>query len=637
MLLNQVLSSKLQKLRKYLSAKMILIIQLIIISFLMPITNICAQEVRLSKQKTTIGDFFADLKKQTGYSFLWDNGLLDSDKKIELSNGGFSLEKALEQCLKGTELAFKIQNKIVYILKKSDSSEQITIKGRILDEQGKPVASAVVRLKGTERSTTTNSDGDFYMENVGQYNAVEISCVGYQSALLSAKKEMGYIVLKAKVNELDQVIVNAGYYSTTEKERTGSISTVTAKDIETQPIDNVLQALGGKVPGMTVAQTDGLPGGFFDVVIRGRNSLQEGYRPLILIDGVPFSNDKTAGAFPGAQLGNSPLAALNPSDIESIEVLKDADATAIYGSRGSNGIILITTKKGKAGPGSLNINAYTGITAATQNIQMLNTQQYLEMRKEAFKNDNITPTVTSAPDLLVWDQNKYTDWNKLYRQGTAKSSNIQMEYSGGDALSTYRIGLNYHHETPLNTDVAKKVTGHNLGYNKGGMQVGLTHHTKDGRLSFTLNTGYHFDNSAFTGLVGLITLPPNAPDPIDSSGNLVWQANGVSYQNPLADLYKTYNSQNKTMVSSLNITYKILHGFDFEVNGGYDFNQYKEVRNSPAIAFNPSSYQTSSSNFQNTEVSSWQIEPMLHYSSNIRSKSKIDLVGGTSWNTKKTE
>lgn len=613
-----------------------------LVTFLHVSAATLAQKVSLHKTNVTFNEVLEEIRHQTGYDFVYSDEILKDSRKVTVNVKNEDLKVVLDQIFTNQPLEYEVGDKIVIVSKKTpsiwqqikDKFDEISVKGRVLDEQGNPIAKAVIKLPGTNRSTITDDNGYFFLDKVGQYNTIEVSFIGFITESLPAKKDMGTIVLKVQIKALEQVLINAGYYSTTEKERTGSISTVTAKDISTQPVDNVFQALAGKVPGLTVMQTDGLPGGNFDVTIRGKNSLQEGYHPLIIIDGVPFFNDKTSGSFPGAGLSNSPLGVLNPNDIESVEVLKDADATTIYGSRGANGVILITTKKGKAGPGTLTAKAYTGASVSTQNIQLLNTQQYLEMRKEAFANDGLTPTATSAPDLLTWSQTAYTDWNKVYREGTAHTSNAQLDYAGGDSLTTYRIGFNYHHESPLNAEVASKYAGHDLAYDKRNLQTSLSHHSKNKRFSFTINSSLNYDKSAYTGLIGIITLPPNAPNPIDANGKLVWSANGASYNNPLAPLYNTYGGENKTTVNSLNLSYKILPGLDFQVTGGVNYNLYSEVNNHPAIATNPLYNQKSYSNFQTTNVSSWEAEPMLHYMRNLNSKSKIDVLGGVSWDSK---
>ncbi|WP_291117880.1 TonB-dependent receptor plug domain-containing protein, partial [Empedobacter sp. UBA7248] len=199
--------------------------------------------------------------------------------------------------------------------------------------------------------------------------------------------------------QLKDVVINAGYYAVKDKERTGSIARVTAKEIETQPVNSVLDALQGRVPGLEITPTSGTPGGGYTIRIRGQNSIAAGNNPLFIVDGVPFDTNSIGDTSTSAQIfyGSTinPLNYIDPQSIESIEVLKDADATAIYGSRGANGVLLITTKKGKATKTSISIDASTTVINPTKLPKLLNTEQYLEIRKKAFANDGVTTYPTT--------------------------------------------------------------------------------------------------------------------------------------------------------------------------------------------------------------------------------------------------
>ena len=191
-----------------------------------------------------------------------------------------------------------------------------------------------------------------------------------------------------------------------------------------------------------------MAGSGFQVRVRGENSMKQGNDPLYIIDGVPFIS-APLNEFDGANGTQSPLNSINPNDIDRIDVLKDADATAIYGSRGANGVILITTKKGKSGDSKVNFNIYTGYSKVSHKLDMLNTQQYLQLRKDAFRFDSATPTVNNAPDLLTWDQNGYTNWQDLLIGNTGKITSSQVSFSGGTSQTKFLISTNYRRETSV--------------------------------------------------------------------------------------------------------------------------------------------------------------------------------------------
>jgi TonB-dependent SusC/RagA subfamily outer membrane receptor len=225
------------------------------------------------------------------------------------------------------------------------------VTGIVTDENGQPLAGATVTVKGTGKGTLTDEKGQFMLKNVAGNSVLVISSVGYETQGINVKvgnSNINNVVLKQAMNKLDEVQIIA-YGTTTQRLNTGDVSTVTSKEIEEQPVSNPLAAIEGRVPGLVITQTTGVPGGSFTVQIRGQNSIANGNNPFYVIDGVPYnSNIPSTNVYSynflnGSLHGGSSLNFINPYDIESIEVLKDADATAIYGSRGANGVILITT------------------------------------------------------------------------------------------------------------------------------------------------------------------------------------------------------------------------------------------------------------------------------------------------------
>jgi len=234
-----------------------------------------------------------------------------------------------------------------------DVKQKIQLKGTVKDSSG--VLEGVMVTVGN-KVVTTDGNGKYTLD-ITPGDTITFSMMGYkdQSIVYTGQKVLN-ITLSEDNSTLDEIVVNAGYYSVKDRERTGSIARVTAKDIEFQPVVNPLQAIQGRVAGVDITQSSGIVGGNMDIEIRGTNFMGDKFsgrnNPLYIIDGVPFLSN-ALGLSSGnigieiLQNGISPLNAINPNDIESIEVLKDADATAIYGSRGANGVVLLTTKKGK--------------------------------------------------------------------------------------------------------------------------------------------------------------------------------------------------------------------------------------------------------------------------------------------------
>lgn len=237
---------------------------------------------------------------------------------------------------------------------------QSPVKGQLVDkETGEPICGATVINKATKRGTVTNEFGEFTINSNEKKTVLSISYLGYkpQELLVKDASQMLYLTLDQDISALQEVVV-IGYGTSTRDKLTGSVTTVTGEDLEQAAISSVLESLQGRVAGMYLAASSGLPGDQTTIEIRGKNSMNMKVGgccsarpltktdPLILLDGVPFSTESLSALGLGSIGEIDPLSSLNPSDVERIEVLRDADATAIYGSRGSNGVILITTKKG---------------------------------------------------------------------------------------------------------------------------------------------------------------------------------------------------------------------------------------------------------------------------------------------------
>ncbi|NCU06019.1 MAG: TonB-dependent receptor plug domain-containing protein, partial [Chitinophagaceae bacterium] len=339
--------------------------------------------------------------------------------------------------------------------------QQITIKGNVINEEGNPVSAATITIKGTTNSTVANTKGEFTLLNTKPNDTLMVSAIGYQTAIESNNmRGLITVILKRKITELDETVIIA-YGTTTKRYNTGNVATITTAQLATQPLSNPLAALHGRVPGLVVTQASGAPGSAIKIEIRGRTSLEtsaSGNDPLFIIDGIPFSpgnevvsqlRSSANNPRSASQGGLSPFALINPADIESIDILKDADATAIYGSRGANGVVLITTKQAKPGRTSFTVNTFTGISRIATRVEMLNTQQYLQMRREAFANDGSTPTVANAPDLLLWDTTRYTNFVNNFVGNTATNSNIQLSLAGGNSNTRFLLGTGYNRETAV--------------------------------------------------------------------------------------------------------------------------------------------------------------------------------------------
>jgi TonB-linked SusC/RagA family outer membrane protein len=634
-----------------------------------------SQTVTLSGKALHLENVFKEVRKQTGYFFLYPTGALQKAKRVNVTASNMPVTEFLKMVFKDQPLQYAIESKTVNIapytagerLFEPGSSylfAPVPIRGVVRDATGKPLSGASVVNRTSNASVSSGADGAFtiYAETG---HVLAISFVGYGKVaikLLSATSAVvvasdmssansteevtaaglengqtiaaggsGFsIALAAATSQLAEVIINKGYYTDTKKTSTGNVSKVSGEEIARQPVSNPLAALSGRVPGMFIAQSSGAPGSAFQVQIRGINSIANGNDPLYVIDGVPFSiapelqnNNNLNPA------GGNPLNLINPNDISSIEVLKDADATAIYGSRGANGVVLITTKKGKAGKAKVDLNFYQGIAKVTNQVKYLNTEQYLAMRKEALKNDGVAPDPAIDVDVLggsTWDPNRYTNWQDQLIGNTAKYTDAQAAVSGGSDQVQYNIGGGYHRETAV-------YPGEN-SMKKASMQVHLSGGSKDQRLKFNFSASYVNENTTLpvTDPISVMSyFAPNAPQAYNEDGTLNW-ANGTWLKgNPYAFLAQPYRGRSTNLLSNLMLTYNIMKGLDLKTSLGYTNVNMDQRRLIPFTTIDPLKGETSgSSTFNNSDTRSWIAEPQLDYKVNI-GKGKLAALAGLSF------
>ncbi|MCC9063636.1 SusC/RagA family TonB-linked outer membrane protein [Flavobacterium piscisymbiosum] len=513
--------------------------------------------------------------------------------------------------------------------------QQHQIQGTITDGTS-PLPGVTISIKNKLNSATISDYSGQYLFAASPLDTLIVSFIGYKTAYIAVNgRKVVDVQLLYDTTTLQEVRVNAGYYSVKESERTGSIARITSKDIEVQPVTNVLATMQARMAGVSITQNTGVPGGGFEIKIRGQNSLRvDANAPLYIIDGVPYSSESigsynTGTTFPTQ---SSPLNNINPDSIESIEVLKDADATSIYGSRGANGVVLITTKKGKAGKTKFSVTASTGAGRVTKFIKLMNTQQYLSMRRQAFVNDGITQYNPWDYDVNgTWDQNRYTDWQKELIGGTAQITDLQGSVSGGSDNTQFLLSGSYHTEST--------VFPGSFMYKKGGSQISLNHHSVDQKFRLSFSAGFNTqdnDQPSYDYTYDARTLPPNAPALYNADGTLNWE-NGT-WQNPLRNLNTKFESKTNDLTANTVLSYEIIPGLTAKGNFGYTNLDNNETRIIPSTIYNPA-YNVSSARsvifLNNTNRSSWIIEPQISWKKDLGS-SKIDLLLGSTFQSQQT-
>lgn len=594
-----------------------------------------SQKVTYEGKDVPMKKVFDIIGKQTGYKFCIDPGVLKRAAPVTLDIRNLSIQEAMQACMKGQLLRYEIDDRTVYVKLRekaatppvlpdlSDTSHLLAV--RVLDPAGLSLVGATVRINRTGRVAVTGGDGRAVITEAGLMDTITISYIGYEPAERKLTNDV-VVRLSPSPGQLDETVVT-GYGSTTQRQSTGNISVVKASDIDNQPVSNPLAALEGRVPGLVVTQLNGMPGAGFVVRVRGDNSIANGRDPLYVVNGVPFArnNASNSNILSGSAAGSlSPFYMIAPDDIESIEVLKDADATAIYGSRGANGVILLTTKKRRPGDSRLRVQANSGFSETTRRLPLLNTGQYVQMRLEALDNDGLKPDNRNAPELLNWDTTRYTDWGKYLIGGIAHTTDVHATLSGGHSNTQFLAGANYHHEST--------VLPGQLTDDRVTLHSNWGHTSPDKRLSVQVNAllGGDWNNQFTKDLTSLQFLDPHAPGPYDSTGKLVWNEHGVSLTNPLAFTRDKYRAVSYNFLVNSLFSYRLFRRWNFQLSPGYNVIRAGETSTTPIAAQDPATSPTGTHYSANTVTNTWILESQLEFT-DTTSKGVLTFLAGTSW------
>jgi TonB-linked SusC/RagA family outer membrane protein len=657
------------RLNKYHVFKSIVVMKLtaLILMISMQVSAVAySQQISLNFKNAPLRKVMQDIRKQAGYSFAANAEVIDHALPVTINIKSISIEKALQILFSNQPLTYFLEGKVINLALKTMEKKIVSgqkeqnltdLTGQIADSLDRPLSGADVMLQGQNgKRTYTDNNGRFILKDVPSEGSLLIRLIGFESINVSYKGNSVTIHLKQATSELDEVRVIA-YGTTSKRLTTGYSSRVSATEIEKSPINNPLLALSGRTPGVFISQASGISGGALKVNIQGINSITKGNDPFYVVDGVPYTSQLLPTLQPvlggvavvgGESVGNgNPFSYINPGDIESIEVLKDADATAIYGSRAANGAILITTKKGKSGQTKIDVTVQSGTGKVGRKFDMLNTQQYIQMRQEAYKNAGQPVPNTSSPkngsnyDLTVWDQNRYTDWQKELIGGTANYTDIQASVAGGSNQTTFRLNGGYHKETTVFPGDYANI--------KGSVGINVNHVSINNRFRVQFN-GNYLNNSnllPYADLTGAaLSLAPNAPALHTANGRLNWQRIEVNstthdsvstFANPLSALEKTYKVNVNNLISNADLSYVLVKGLILKTSLGYTDMVTRELSTTPLTAYSPETVanNTRSADYGNGRINSWIIEPQLTYSFSLLKGHADFLLGSTFQETKK--
>ena len=638
-----------------------------------------AQKVTLSVKDAPLEKVFRELKKQTGYDFWYEDKLLKKSRNVTFQVNNASLDSVLKLCFQYQPLSYDITDKTIVLKEASPSfvpafikekAAVIDVHGRVVNENDESLEGITVTVKGTGQGTSTDKNGDYNLQGVDEKATLVFTGVSIEKleVKLNGRSQLPVITLKTRINSMAETVV-VGYGTSKRKDLTGSVASVDVQEIKNAPFVSIDQALSGKAAGVQVIQGDGSPGGMAKIRIRGGTSLLGGNDPLYIIDGIPVQiqnrylqsaaeivspverfgagdpDNTISGSF---TRGLNSLGGLNINDIESIDILKDASSTAIYGSKAANGVVIITTKKGKKDQKPvMEANFYTGVSVPIKE-KLLNAAQYTAVFKEGAKNlndaraaanpvlppDAVATSILNTPGFLGTAN---TDWlDLILRNGLSQNADISVR--GGGMNSRYYTSLAYTKQdgVVLGTDF-QRISG------KMNMDNEIT-----SKLRFFTNLDYSFTKNNITN--GMYTqalyAPPTLPayNP-DGSVHAITSADLGTYgyegfQNPLLLLNGKNQSNTMQLLGSLAAEYEILSSLKFKSLVSVNYSNYHQDNYVPSTVMisAPSGTQTTpgiatQAQTQNTNIF---FENTLTWDKQFNVNNRINLLAGTSWQKSRT-
>ena len=609
-------------------------LRLVVIALLLH-TGSNARQVSISVKNASLRTVMSSYRQQTGDSYFMDAALADSTKPVTVDFTNLDKVKALEIILANQPFEYEILGKTIILSAKTapfiplliDSiiieKYQDTLRGTVSDIEGIPIINATIRVNGIRyKGTYSDTKGKFIILNAPLKGMLTISSIGYET--LDIPYSMDTLLtfhLKAVSYGLDEKEVK-GYYGTTKELNTGSVSVIKADDIEKQPVSNPMMTLSGTMSGVYVTQANGVPGSFMNVNIRGINSIGNGTSPFYVVDGIPYGSSPLSQSQSAAQSGLSTFMGIRPNSIKSITVLKDADATAIYGSRGANGVIYITTKRGEINKTKFDADVYSGVGTVSHKLNLMNTKQYLTMRREALKNDHADIGKEDYDLNGTWDTSRYTNWQNKFIGGMAKIMDANVTYYYGSKQTQLMLGGSYRKETTVYPD--------DFFNQDGSVQLNLYHTFFRNKLLANIRANYTNNRYYFpvTDLARVIYTAPNAPVTKNDKGQLNWE----NFDNPDARLFQKYNSVANSLFGNVLLSYNPVYNLQISASWGFNSNKLDEhsvVPPGSLMRLPGTSSNQSEVIFGSNRLRTVIFEPQIDYYIDLGAHHLVALVGAT--------
>lgn len=586
-----------------------------------PVSIAANGDITIKVSNQPIRDVLTLIEKQSKFVFVYNSATVNLDKRVTLNITSSSINEIMGQLLKNTTLAYEISDRQILIIAKTESQQSqaksITATGVVIDETGEPLIGVSVQAKGTSNGTITDMDGKYTLRT-DEGKTIVFSYVGYKRMEQKAGSQMK-VQMTSDAELLNEVVV-VGYGTMKKSDLTGSVAAVKSKDFNKGLVTSPTQLIQGRVSGVNITNNGGEPGGGVTIRVRGSNSIRSGQDPLYVVDGVPLdvsSDQQPSGANVAGVGGNgskNPLNFLNPDDIESIDVLKDASATAIYGARGANGVIMVTTKKGLEGQSKVSYSAYGSISDLPKQYPMLSAARYREFAKEK--------------GVTIEDGSADTNWqDEIFR--TAMSHNHNLSIGGGFKNGSYRASIGYQNQQGIvDRTGMEKYTGRfyvsqKTFNNRLQIEASLTAtRTNDQRVPIG-------ESGGFEGDVLLSALKVNPTYPVYNEDGSYFQKS-KDVRNPVAMIKLTDDkTQTDRVLANLTGTLEIWKELKYKMNVAFDeMKATRKVTQDQKLIYLSDK---GTVDINNVEASSFLIENYLTYNFNIKKNHHFNLLAGHSF------
>jgi len=581
---------------------------ILMVTFTLNISAIGFGQFSFKAEGKTIRDVFDIIEQESNYRFFYNEQFESDNNIVDLEMKNKDINQVLDRILASTDYTYKVfENNLIVISLKDNIREfsdlqQNIVRGTVTDENGNPIPGATIAVKGTTIGTTTDLNGNYVIENVTPQSILVVSFIGYKSQeIVVGDRAQVNVFLQEEITALDEVVV-IGYGTQRREAVTGSVASIGGDALRNIPSTNFTQSMQGRLPGVELSQTSTRPGSTLQIRIRGTRSLTASNDPLVVLDGIPFVGS---------------INEINNNDIKSIDILKDASATAIYGSRGANGVVLITTNRGQKGQKArITYNGRQSVNKIFAKYPMMDGPEFVAIRAASGR-------YTNGPDEF---DNVNTDWQDLFfRNGNEISHDVGL--SGGTTNGSYNFGIGYLQDQgviPTN-----KFTRYSIR-SAIDQEVG-----KYFLFGFNSNSNYNMNEGNQIGLYGVLSMSPIS-DPYNADGTLK-----RSIRMPLDDQftftrsvvedlkdewlsqtrgYSTYNSlYGEVKIPGIQgLKYRATLGLDFmqENNGSYTAEGVGSN--------NPTTISTASNN--NSHSYHWNIQNLINYDRVFAGKHRVNAV-----------